>query len=664
MDVRLPDGTVVKNVPDGITKADLMKKLGINMPSKPQSSTGGTGLGILESAARGTSIGISDITSPYIGAAGAKAFDLAQSLFGGEEMFKGQSISELAAQGKAGLQERREQFREQSPALAYGTEIATSLPVGAGLFSGAKAGLTAAGMGAKAAQTGALASSGAVQGATMSEAKDAEGIAADAGLSALFAIGGEKLVQKAAPSILKAASKFHEFASEPMKSTLNAVFKVKPDIAKDFMEEGVNMSALSLSDNPVVTRVGSLLKGTFGSASVMERDIEKTLSSLQNRIGALASSSGIGAVSQQKAGEIAQQGIESYVGKFKDTSGLLFDRVGKKLATKTSPLNNVRSFVSTELSQYTNEPNLQKKIAGNKAIQEAIDAVSDAGDTGLRYDALKRYRTNVGSLITENAITGQDNALAKRVYAALSEDMKAVAKESGPETLKAFENANAFFNRGVTEIEGRLQKYIGSKADPAAILTSIKNSSKGSDFRVSAIMKAIPSHDKPIIRDAILQQLGKNQSGEFSPTVFFKDFNKISPEAKKALFGAESSAFRGSLERLARISQKISESGRYEIFSRTADNLGNVGLIALSAVDLGTAAAATATSNATARLLTNPSFAKTLAKYSMKPISKSAFRSMLNDMANVAAKNPAIQNEVATFIGLLGASSGTLINKE
>lgn len=597
----------------------------------------------METATRGATLGAADMIVPTVAAMYAK-------MFGGDAV-KDLSPDELFNMADEMVTARRKQYKEAAPIESAVVEIGASLPTGAGVFGGAKA----LGLGAR----GGLAATGAVEGFGLAEG-DLQEKATQAALGAVMAPATAMALSKVGPNTAKAIRRFAETSSEYGHKALASVFKVNPVAARDFMREGIPISAANISENPTISRLGSILKGTFGSTNIIEKHTDDTLDSLVKRINKKAFSTGR-QVTSQEAGLAVQRGVENYIDKFQRVSGNLYGRVARYIPEDTtSALSNTKNMLQTELSTAVDAPNLQAKIAKNKALLEAANAIEDAGDAGLRYVNLRRYRTEVGSLIKQNIISGEDNALAKRVYSALTQDMQDMAKTKGPEALKAFNNANAFYQRGMEQIEKRLSKYIGSSADPSRILAQVQTSAKSGDFKLRAIMKAVSPQDRPVIRDAVLQKVGINSQGDFSTALFFRDYNKISPEAKNVLFGNTDKAFRQSLDRLANISKRMTESGRFTNTSRSADNLGNIGLLALGAFDPVSAITAGGSANMGARLLTNRDFAKIMAKYATRPITQNGFVRMTKELENLAINNLHLESDIMAYIGLLGANAAQL----
>jgi hypothetical protein len=142
MDVRLPDGTVIKGVPDGISKADLVSKLSANgydtsglmpkteAPEKRQSLD----KGYLESLGAGLGSGVGNVA---LGAQNLVGMGLEK--LGAQSA--GQWLQKDAAMGKEKLKGEVAPYKEANPMTTGGGELAAeigaTLPVGGALAKGA-----------------------------------------------------------------------------------------------------------------------------------------------------------------------------------------------------------------------------------------------------------------------------------------------------------------------------------------------------------------------------------------------------------------------------------------------------------------------------------------------------------------------------------------------
>ena len=132
MDVRLEDGTIVKNVPEGTTKVQLLQKLGrlpkndasqIQDDSDPESDQGFIG-GALNSAAQGATLGFGDEIQAMIAAAVASPF------------VSDKTFTQLMVDARNSLRADQEKFSEENPGTDLALQVAGGLTSG-GAFAGA-----------------------------------------------------------------------------------------------------------------------------------------------------------------------------------------------------------------------------------------------------------------------------------------------------------------------------------------------------------------------------------------------------------------------------------------------------------------------------------------------------------------------------------------------
>mgnify|MGYP001171990920 CR=1 FL=1 len=644
-EVETPDGSTIEvEAPEGATQEQVLRFA--SQQFQPQEKAPlETGQALTEVATRGATLGFADPAIALGGALIAKAMGVDDA-----------TLTELTEEATQRMTARRQQAREEMPITTGAVEIGASLPVGGGVFKGAQALAKGANIGRAATPT-ALAATGAVEAGGLSEAETTEGILKDAVTGAVLAPVGAKVFEKATPFIAKKVTQFADGVSQPVKTIAESLFKVNPVVVKNFTESGVKPSLLAVTDSPTIKRLGSILNGTLGSTSVVTNNIDETLQGIERGVARLAKQQG--EITGQQAGERIQSGIRGFVNKFQSTSDKLYKRLDRLIKPDdVAEVGNATNLFNRELKKFPDQTRLQGRLQSSPAFKLLSDISQDSVDGKLPYNALSAYRTEVGKIIKENTFTGKDNALAKQLYAALSEDMRGVAESKGAKALKAFDNANNFYSEGITKIEGSLKKYISETADAGQIFNQLKTASKVGDVKASKILNAIPKADRELVRDAVVQRLGRSSTGDFSVARFVSDYNRLTPEGRSVLFGNQGTQYRKSLDTLVDVSKTLRESQEFVNTSRTADNLGNVGLLALGAIDPSSAVTTGVGANLSARLLTNEDFVKSLAKAADQPINRGTFRTFLKRMEQTAINNPAIKDDISQYIGIVGAYMG------
>jgi hypothetical protein len=131
MDVRLEDGRVIKNVPEGTTKAELLARLekaGSGVEEAPAQEEGSYARGVAQSAAQGVLFGGADEAQAAFGAFLDKHFGPENPLANDPTIAQAQKSNFESLRGIYD-QERRD-FQEANPLVGYGAEIGGALLTG------------------------------------------------------------------------------------------------------------------------------------------------------------------------------------------------------------------------------------------------------------------------------------------------------------------------------------------------------------------------------------------------------------------------------------------------------------------------------------------------------------------------------------------------------
>lgn len=472
------------------------------------------------------------------------------------------------------------------------------------------------------------------------------------GTGATLGYVGDKALKIGAKALPVVAEK----TAGALRSGAEKLAGINKAAAKDFADQEIQVSLAALTDSPAIKLFDRFISKFPGGAGKIAENTSKTLDDIQLNLRKLGADKG---ATTQQAGQIIREGGERYVDKFNQVANRLYDKVDKYI-----PMNNrveapnVISLLEQE-AQKIRSPNLKKRISSNESFKLLSDIAEDASSGQMTYQSLKEWRTLVGKkLAKRHLLSDQDDALMETVYSKLSDDMLAQAQKEGPAAVKAFERANKFYREGATNIQGRLQNIL-KKGTDEEVFTAAMQGTKEGGTKINQIMRALPGEDREIVRGTVLNKLGKkNAEGEFSTRTYLTEWNKLSPEAKNALFGS-SSPMRTSLDRLARITTKINEIDRFANPSGTAQALATGALIGGSFWNLPLAAKSVIGANVGARLMTNQNFVKWLADTSAKKSSPGIISKQLNRLTQVAKNNPEIADDIAKYVALLGSVSGT-----
>ena len=269
----------------------------------------------------------------------------------------------------------------------------------------------------------------------------------------------------------------------------------------------------------------------------------------------------------------------------------------------------------------------------------------------IPYEALKTLRTRIGEQ-TDDALIAQVPAKQlRRLYGALSDDLREAADAAGPQAKAAWTRANNHTRAGMKRLEA-IESVVEKNGGPEAIFRAATAGTKEGATTLRAVMQSLDTEGQKTVSATVLRRLGianpSNQDDlgeQFSTSTFLTNWNKLSGEAKRTLFDRYGPKFREDMNQIAKVAANLREGS--EVFrnpSGTArqqalwSTTGGFALSVLTGrVDVAAGiAAGVGGANLSARLMTNPRFVRWLAQATKHPTAHTP--SMINQLAQEARK--------------------------
>lgn len=441
MDVRLPDGTIIKGVPDGMSKADLTAKLKAN----------GYDVSKLEAAAPKDDVSDSSIVGFGAGlgkGVGTVALN-AQKYFGkGLDAVgldsAGQWLQKDADQGLQKISGEVAPYRQQSPiatgAGELGGEIAATLPVGGALAKGLQLGARSVGLSAVANPlVNAISSAGFRAGAanpTVNMLTRAAGGGITGGATAALvdpnSAGTGAAIGAALPPALAGAGKLGQLIGQGVRGgSVSPEVIVLADRAKKL---GIDVPADRLVDSKPLNAVASSLNYVpFSGRAATETKMQSQLNRALSRTFGQDSDNVTGSL--RKAGE--QLGK-----KFDDVLSKNTVRVDDQLLTA---LGEAEQRATAELGQ-----------EGAGIIRKQIEEILQKGATGeidgqAAYN-IKRTLDRIGKRNSPEAFYAGD--LRRDLMEALNRSLSPADAKAFAETRKQYGNMLALEKLAQNGAEG------------------------------------------------------------------------------------------------------------------------------------------------------------------------------------------------------------------
>lgn len=392
-----------------------------------------------------------------------------------------------------------------------------------------------------------------------------------------------------------------------------------------------NPSAGQATGNRTLQALESGMSRLPGGAGRMAKAAEEGAEGMGRRVEEIAGELSPGATGT-RAGIAIDTGVKDFVSRFKGEQGKLYETLDNYIPqNKPVDMTNTINRMAELNADIAGAPELSKffKNSTIQALERAMKSDTAEFTTRLPYEAIKKVRTLVGNEISNSNLVSQvPRDKWKALYAALSKDMEAAATEAGPDAVKAFSRANTFSAAGYKRIEDVLNRVAG-KDTAEKIFQAATSEAKEGGTTIRGVLRSLKPDEQNVVKSAFIRRLGNATAGTqddvggvFSSQTFLTNWNKVSPEAKQALFAGQEGRLRENLDTIAKAANRLKEGSKvFANPSGTAQATANIGGIAalagsLASGNLGVAATllvGAAGANLTARLMTNPKFVNWLA---------------------------------------------------
>lgn len=381
-----------------------------------------------------------------------------------------------------------------------------------------------------------------------------------------------------------------------------------------------------------------LLAKAPGGAGRIRQRVQSTTQNVRQGLERLASVGGRG-LDAETGGRAAIRGVEDFVESFQARSGPLFDEITNRVGASTpAPLTNTQRTLQELTAPIAGAEQTSARFTSPFIRGLADDLAADAGASGqVPFQALQRVRSLVGERLANPSLTSDvPTAQLRRLYGAISDDIRSTAQAAGPDASRAFARANRFYRAGQQRIQETLEPLVRNRV-PEQVFESLLRGGKTGGTQIRTVMRSLRPEQQDAITGTAIRRLGTavpSQQGaegaEFSFNTFLTRWNQLDDAAKDALFRRGRNMTLGNdLDALARYAERVRESS--QAFANPSGTSGatlgsTAGLLSAGSVAaapfLGTGALAlpaifaggAAASNLGARLMTSRPFVRWLAE--------------------------------------------------
>lgn len=406
----------------------------------------------------------------------------------------------------------------------------------------------------------------------------------------------------------------------------------------DFASVGAIPTVGQATGSRLIQGTENLLGGAPTSAGVINRFAERQAQQIGEGLQRKADDF-LPNASGERAGRAVERGIETFGKNTGSTKRALYWQADQFIPENSPvPLANTWQTVTKLTTPTTGAAATTASLINPRIarLRETLAQDVAAGGGRIPYSALKRIRTEIGEQISDYSLSPDTPTRElKQLYAALSRDMEAAARAHGPQAVSAAKRANNY-TRAVADRMEQVQRVIDKNGGPERVFNAVMEGTKDGGTTLRAVMQSLPQDGQRAVTAAVIKRMGmatpgaQDAAGEvFSAQTFLTNWNRISPEAKRALFDRHGPGFSKQMDQIARVAQNIREGSRVlanpsGTANRAAALTYGASLVASlldpSMTTTGALLVGGGVGNVAARLLTNPTAVKWLARSTSMPV--------------------------------------------
>lgn len=331
--------------------------------------------------------------------------------------------------------------------------------------------------------------------------------------------------------------------TQNLGKTLSSKLKFNPNAAEDFSKAGLSPLLSDVSESSILKKatnslgalpiIGTKIKGV---QSKQYKDVLERLG--QGDYG--------NALSRTDASKLTTAGARAYQKQQNRIHSTFADKVEKDIASLKDQ-SIIPANTGLALAK------IKKNIGENPFMRDRFDAtplgktvqeIKEALDSprGLTYNESKEILDTLNDKVTTFGTIGKASqgkikyiakALAQDIDESISPRFLELGKK-GKESLSDWKTfKNVYHNFAEKDIPRLNELYRADKTGATdAFLNLVTNVKKGGE-KLKIAMEGLEPQERLQLTNSVMHKLGSNQSGQFSPVIWAKNFNTLEPQAKK-----------------------------------------------------------------------------------------------------------------------------------
>lgn len=336
-----------------------------------------------------------------------------------------------------------------------------------------------------------------------------------------------------------------------------------PALADVAAAENVRISQPMIEGNRRAINRAGVLESDPATAEVVQQGFANTANDIEAGLARLAP--GGVATERGAAGESVQRAARRFITRSRNVANQLYDRARTLAGDATITPRESLTQLREEVRQLSETPNVNQ---GELAFINEIGEDLTRGP--LSVDAVRGLRSSIRGRISEQGLTAtQAEARAMRIIDSLGRDAQASLPA---DAANAFRRADAFYRERMVHIDDVLDRWIGGRNGVARLsgeqaFDKIKTMANSDGRRLAAIMRSLDPQERLDVAATLAQSLGRRGPEEpFSPDRFISQALKLSPSARRTVFGPAGAQ---SIDNLLTLSRRLQDARAQVNSSRT-----------------------------------------------------------------------------------------------
>lgn len=404
----------------------------------------------------------------------------------------------------------------------------------------------------------------------------------------------------------------------------------------------LGLDALPADVGGPVTRsaTAATMQTPFGAGPIIAA-ARKLNATAEERLGSEASQIGTAADDAEGLGTAATEGAVKYAKLAKAAGGRMYDRANDLAGGAQIDLKGARDTLDQQIAR------LQAVPGGGAGLEEA-QALRASLDKPFSVQGVRDLRTEmfVPQEFRNTPVEGRTRAFVNAAARDIEDGLRAQGNGDAADAFRAADDnwrgLLANLKRNVEPVIGKLDNL----KDPEAVAKALNSAAKNNGTRLGSFVNTLPPEQSGVVKASLLAKFGQDREGAFSVSRFAQDWDKMSPVAKRAMFGSESMSALNDLATVGRGSKAAmafgnhSNTGRAVLTERTLGTLLTGGSLAGGLPAFG---AAVVGQYGMGRLLASPRFARWLARAPRTSLGQTSY---IERLGRIAKAEPAIASEV------------------